>query len=107
MRTGQSGLTSRRSSSGPEPASLGDWLSGRGCGARPPASTGASTGSPVSFGPLTAGSALCRIRFADDAIHIVHAAEGTDLMPAPPDAADWRAMLPDIPYSPGYGILER
>ena len=92
---------------GPEPASLGEGLFQLGRGSRRHVATGVSTGSRVSYVPLTAGSALCRVRFAEDAIHIVHAAEGTDLMPAPLDAADWRAMLPDITYSPGYGILER
>ncbi len=92
---------------GPEPASLDDGLFRLGPGSQ---ATCLYWGEHGFAGQLRAADgriALCRVRFADDAIHIVHAAEGTDLMPAPPDAADWRAMLPDIPYSPGYGIVER
>jgi hypothetical protein len=51
--------------------------------------------------------ALCRIQVEHQAIRLVHGAEGGPLRGAPSATSDWRAHLPTIPYSPGYGLVER
>jgi hypothetical protein len=40
-------------------------------------------------------------------VRIVHGAENALLRTRAESADDWRSLLPDIPYSPGYGIVER
>ena len=49
--------------------------------------------------------ANCRIVLTDAAIEVTHAVEGGRLLDA--GETDWRALRPDIAYSPGYGIVER
>ena len=91
---------------GPEPASLDDGLFQLGRGSQATCLYWGEHGFAGELRTADGRIALCRVRFAEDAIHIVHGAVGADLIPAPPDAADWRAMLPDIPFSRGYGILD-
>ena len=50
--------------------------------------------------------ALCRVRVVEDAIEVAHGAEGASLE-CPTDGADWRAHLPRLAPSPGYGKVLR
>jgi hypothetical protein len=50
--------------------------------------------------------ALCRVTVTDDSVIVEHGAEGADLLAVAGDEDDWRRLIPQITYSPGYGLLE-
>jgi hypothetical protein len=50
-------------------------------------------------------TATCIVRPRDDAVIVVHAAEGSRLEEV--EQADWRSLYPAVAYSPGYGIVRR
>jgi hypothetical protein len=48
----------------------------------------------------------CRVTVSDDAIEVSHWAENADLDGPHGEWADWRVLVPRVPFSPGYGVLE-
>jgi Heparinase II/III-like protein/Heparinase II/III N-terminus len=51
--------------------------------------------------------ALCRVEPRGRSLRIVHGAENATLVDPAGSPGHWRAALPGIAYSPGYGIVER
>jgi len=49
----------------------------------------------------------CVVRLADDSVTLIHGCEGARLIDGGSVPSDWRAMLSDVPFSPGYGWVER
>jgi heparinase II/III-like protein len=63
---------------------------------------------PAGFaGVLQSGRrrATCIVRWQEDGLLVLHGAEGCRLAGPTGERADWRALLPSVALSPGYGII--
>ncbi len=89
--------------SGPEPARLDQGLFRLG---------GESRAKCVYWGPEGFAGVLqsknrraaCIVRWQESGLVVVHGAEGCGLAGPVGERVDWRALLPIVPLSPGYGI---
>lgn len=52
-------------------------------------------------------SVVSLVQLTTDGIVVTYGADGCSLAEPRDDGLDWRALLPAIPFSPGYGIVER